>query len=137
MAALLHDVIDDTDATLEEVREAFGPHVADCVDNVSRLSEVNQMLRRHLRVQVPSLLPAREMLLGTHPFGAGFQQLQALRAALAIITAGAFCRCWPFPAGRPAACSSPSSCCSQSGRRQPGREAFCAAGRGAAPLNGA
>ena len=51
MAALLHDVVDDTDATLDAIRDAFGQQVAQCVDAVSRLSEVNQMMRRHLRQQ--------------------------------------------------------------------------------------
>ena len=52
IAALLHDTLDDTHVTLEELHEAFGPQVATCVENVSRLSMVNQMLRRHLRQQV-------------------------------------------------------------------------------------
>ena len=54
IAALLHDTLDDTHTTLEELHEAFGPQVATCVENVSRLSMVNQMLRRHLRQRVSS-----------------------------------------------------------------------------------
>ena len=45
--------------TLEELHEAFGPQVATCVENVSRLSMVNQMLRRHLRQQVHAVAAHR------------------------------------------------------------------------------
>lgn len=34
-AAALHDVVEDTDATLDEIRERFGPRVADLVDGAS------------------------------------------------------------------------------------------------------
>ncbi|MDX2464198.1 MAG: bifunctional (p)ppGpp synthetase/guanosine-3',5'-bis(diphosphate) 3'-pyrophosphohydrolase [Porticoccus sp.] len=40
MAALLHDVIEDTDVSKEEVSERFSPIVADLVDGVSKLSEI-------------------------------------------------------------------------------------------------
>jgi RelA/SpoT family (p)ppGpp synthetase len=40
MAALLHDVIEDTDVSKEEVAELFSPTVADLVDGVSKLSEI-------------------------------------------------------------------------------------------------
>lgn len=36
IAGVLHDVVEDTDATLEEVEEVFGPKVAELVDAVSR-----------------------------------------------------------------------------------------------------
>ena len=36
VAALLHDVVEDTPCTLEEVRERFGPAVAELVDWVTR-----------------------------------------------------------------------------------------------------
>ena len=51
-AALLHDVVDDTSVDLSEVREQFGPRVADIIHFVSRLSDVNQLLRRQLRREV-------------------------------------------------------------------------------------
>ena len=51
VAALLHDTLDDTSVTLGELQLTFGPEVAACVEHVSRLSELNQMLRRHLRQQ--------------------------------------------------------------------------------------
>lgn len=40
MAALLHDVIEDTSVSKEEVAERFSPTVADLVDGVSKLSEI-------------------------------------------------------------------------------------------------
>jgi guanosine-3',5'-bis(diphosphate) 3'-pyrophosphohydrolase len=40
MAALLHDVIEDTDATKEEVAEKFGSVVAELVDGVSKISQI-------------------------------------------------------------------------------------------------
>lgn len=40
MAALLHDVIEDTHVTKEDVIERFGPTVAELVDGVSKLTEI-------------------------------------------------------------------------------------------------
>lgn len=40
MAAMLHDVIEDTDVSKEEIAEQFNPTVADLVDGVSKLSEI-------------------------------------------------------------------------------------------------
>ena len=39
VAALLHDVVEDTDVTLEEVRQSFGSTVADFVNLLSRTDE--------------------------------------------------------------------------------------------------
>src|SRR5690606_32033282 len=41
IAALLHDVVEDTDADLEEVRQRFGDEVALLVDGVTKLSRLN------------------------------------------------------------------------------------------------
>ena len=38
--ALLHDVVEDTIATIDEIRELFGPKVAELVDGVTKLSKI-------------------------------------------------------------------------------------------------
>ncbi len=38
--ALLHDVVEDTVATIEEIRELFGPKVSELVDGVTKLSKI-------------------------------------------------------------------------------------------------
>ncbi len=40
VAALLHDTIEDTDATIEEITELFGAEVADIVNGVTKLGEI-------------------------------------------------------------------------------------------------
>ena len=40
-AALLHDVVEDTDVTVEHIRTEFGPRVALLVDGVSKLSRIH------------------------------------------------------------------------------------------------
>lgn len=49
IAALLHDTLDDTATTPEALCAAFGPTVTAMVVSVSKLSAVNQMLRRDKR----------------------------------------------------------------------------------------
>ena len=49
IVALLHDVVDDTPATLEEVEAEFGAEIALKVEKVSQLSSLNQLLRRNRR----------------------------------------------------------------------------------------
>ncbi len=40
-AGLLHDTVEDTDATLDELSELFGPQVADLVDGVTKLTNIS------------------------------------------------------------------------------------------------
>ena len=46
MAAILHDVIEDTDATFEQVRRTFGPRVAGIVQEVSDDKSIEKEARR-------------------------------------------------------------------------------------------
>lgn len=57
IAALLHDVVDDTRVSIEEVREAFGPRIAGIVGQVGQLSTTTQLLRRRRRTNVRRFLP--------------------------------------------------------------------------------
>ncbi len=59
-AALLHDVVDDTRVDIAEVEAAFGAKAATLVATVTRLSQMNQLMRRKAR-------KAREQVL-LHPF---------------------------------------------------------------------
>ncbi|XP_042478813.1 uncharacterized protein LOC122059842 isoform X4 [Macadamia integrifolia] len=52
VAGILHDVIDDTCETLHSIEEEFDADVAKVVAGVSRLSYINQMLRRHRRTNL-------------------------------------------------------------------------------------
>ncbi|KAJ9514706.1 hypothetical protein QJQ45_028414, partial [Haematococcus lacustris] len=49
VAAVLHDVIDDTSTTLATIEARFGSEVASSVSKVSKLSQMNQLLRRGKR----------------------------------------------------------------------------------------
>lgn len=75
VAGILHDVVDDTGCTLADVKQNFGENVARLVEGVSKLSNINQLLRRHRRTSAEKnstpngLSPAdvdslRMMLLG-------------------------------------------------------------------------
>ncbi|WP_054949070.1 RelA/SpoT family protein [Numidum massiliense] len=43
MAGLLHDVVEDTEVTLEEIEEAFGPTIARLVDSVTKVTKLGRM----------------------------------------------------------------------------------------------
>lgn len=49
IAAILHDVVDDTDVEISELEDKFGKAVASLVAKVSQLSATNQLVRRRLR----------------------------------------------------------------------------------------
>jgi GTP pyrophosphokinase len=55
---LLHDVVEDTSATLEEIRANFGEDVARCVDGVTKLSKVKFYSREERQAE-----SVRKMLL--------------------------------------------------------------------------
>jgi GTP diphosphokinase / guanosine-3',5'-bis(diphosphate) 3'-diphosphatase len=55
---LLHDVVEDTSAKLEDVRRAFGDEVARCVDGVTKLSKLNLASREERQAE-----SVRKMLL--------------------------------------------------------------------------
>ncbi len=55
---LLHDVVEDTSAKLEDVRKSFGDEVARCVDGVTKLSKLNLASREERQAE-----SVRKMLL--------------------------------------------------------------------------
>jgi guanosine-3',5'-bis(diphosphate) 3'-pyrophosphohydrolase len=55
---LLHDVVEDTAATVEEIRKNFGAEVAACVDGVTKLSKLNLASREERQAE-----SVRKMLL--------------------------------------------------------------------------
>ncbi|XP_057450155.1 probable GTP diphosphokinase RSH2, chloroplastic isoform X2 [Lotus japonicus] len=52
VAGILHDVVDDACQSLQDIEAEFGDDVVKLVAGVSRLSYINQLLRRHRRVSV-------------------------------------------------------------------------------------
>ncbi|KAL1823958.1 hypothetical protein ACET3Z_010736 [Daucus carota] len=71
IAGILHDVVDDTCESLDSIVKEFDEDIAKLVAGVSKLSYINQLLRRHRRVNVnqEALRPEeannlRVMLLG-------------------------------------------------------------------------
>jgi GTP diphosphokinase / guanosine-3',5'-bis(diphosphate) 3'-diphosphatase len=55
---LLHDVVEDTSATIEEIRKSFGDDVGRCVDAVTKLSKLNLANREERQAE-----SVRKMLL--------------------------------------------------------------------------
>jgi GTP pyrophosphokinase len=50
-AALLHDVVEDTDADIEEVRTEFGTEIATLVEGVTKLTRVKFQTREHAEAE--------------------------------------------------------------------------------------
>ena len=60
ISGLLHDVVEDTDVTLDEIREKFGDDVATIVDGVTKLTRLNLGDMDKLQIQAENL---RKMFL--------------------------------------------------------------------------
>ena len=50
-AALLHDTVEDTSATQQEIEEKFGPEIAALVDGLTKIAKLDV---RHKRADVPA-----------------------------------------------------------------------------------
>lgn len=50
-AALTHDVVEDTEVSLEEVREELGPDIAELVDGVTKLSRISYSSKEEMQAQ--------------------------------------------------------------------------------------
>ena len=50
-AALIHDVVEDTDATIEQVREEFGDEVARLVEGVTKLTRIRFQSREQAQAE--------------------------------------------------------------------------------------
>src|SRR5438874_3419074 len=50
-AALLHDVVEDTDTVLDEVRSEFGDEIAQLVEGVTKLTRITFQSREHAEVE--------------------------------------------------------------------------------------
>jgi len=48
---LLHDTVEDTLATLDQVRKLFGPEIADLVDGVTKISQINFQSREEKQAE--------------------------------------------------------------------------------------
>ena len=51
VAALLHDTVEDTDVTREQLLEEFGPHVARLVDGVTKLGKIHVHTREQAQAE--------------------------------------------------------------------------------------
>src|SRR5207247_9431225 len=50
-AALLHDVVEDTEADLKAVKEEFGDEIAQLVDGVTKLTRIQFQSREHAEAE--------------------------------------------------------------------------------------
>ncbi|MEM9956122.1 MAG: HD domain-containing protein [Pseudomonadota bacterium] len=51
VTALLHDTVEDTDATSEEIAGLFGQEIADLVDGVTKLSQLELASKEHAQAE--------------------------------------------------------------------------------------
>ncbi|QRN83828.1 bifunctional (p)ppGpp synthetase/guanosine-3',5'-bis(diphosphate) 3'-pyrophosphohydrolase [Chloroflexota bacterium] len=57
VAGLLHDVIEDTPVTLDDVRKEFNPEIANLVDGATKLTKLPNLLRGDHHSEAEALLP--------------------------------------------------------------------------------
>ena len=50
-AALLHDVVEDTDASIEEIRDEFGDEIGQLVEGVTKLTRIHFQSREHAQAE--------------------------------------------------------------------------------------
>jgi hypothetical protein len=62
VACILHDVVDDTECDIEDVRGEFGSRVAKLVSDVSTLGKLPEILRRYQRLDVDSVMELEELV---------------------------------------------------------------------------
>jgi len=51
VAGILHDIVEDTSYTIEQIRENFGDEVANLVDGVTKLGKIPYTTRRNCRLK--------------------------------------------------------------------------------------
>ena len=54
IAALLHDVVEDTENTLDEIREIFGEEVANLVDGLTKLNKLDLVSKKATQAGKPA-----------------------------------------------------------------------------------
>jgi RelA/SpoT family (p)ppGpp synthetase len=59
-AGLLHDVIEDTDTGLENIKQTFGPQIAQLVDGVTKLDQIEQEQSDRFKQDAEALRDAQE-----------------------------------------------------------------------------
>ena len=63
MAAVLHDVVEDTETTLEELENIFGPDVSDLVAEVTDDKSLPKAERKHMQIKHTATMTNRAKLI--------------------------------------------------------------------------
>ena len=61
-AALLHDVIEDTDVTLQDLSKEFSPEIAEMVDGVTKLGKLNYTSEQEQQVEEDYVDPREDLV---------------------------------------------------------------------------
>ena len=56
-AGLLHDTVEDTSVTLDDIRKEFNPEIANLVDGVTKLNKLPNLLRGDHHSETEAILP--------------------------------------------------------------------------------